>query len=388
LWTSDALDGLVYAAPVIARGLVVVATEGNSVFGVDFATGKVRWRTPLGTPVRRSALPCGNIDPTGITGTPVIDPVAGVVYAVTFTEPFAHTLVALDLMTGAVRSRTPVDPPGQDPKVIQQRAALSFANGRVYVPFGGLAGDCGQYRGYIVGVPITVTGPGTPQVFAVPTARRGAIWTPSGVVIDGAGSVFVATGDAQSTTTFDYGNAVIHLTPDLQISDFWAPRDFAKLSAGDTDLGSVAPTLLGNNLLFQTGKSGLGYLLHSDNLGKVGGEIFSGPVCKGAYGGSAHLPPVIFVPCVDGLVAVKIENDARFSVAWRAVQGGAASPVATDQAVWVASAGNHLLALAPADGHVLADHDLGGKITRFATPAIAAGRVVIAVENRIVCFGA
>ncbi|MFL6111973.1 MAG: hypothetical protein ACJ786_11555 [Catenulispora sp.] len=97
---------------------------------------------------------------------------------------------------------------------------------------------------------------------------------------------------------------------------------------------------------------------------------------------------MVFVPCVDGLVAVRIENDARFSVVWRAVNGGSTSPVATDQAVWVASAANHLLALSPDDGHVLADLDLPGKVTRFATPAIAAGRVVIAVDNRIVCFGA
>src|SRR5204862_345605 len=99
------------------------------------------------------------------------------------------------------------------------------------------------------------------------------------------------------------------------------------------------------NVLFQTGKSGTGYLLHTDNLGKIGGEIFSAPVCKGAYGGNAHMAAVVFVPCNDGLVAVQIQDDNHFSVIWRGVTGGSTSPVATDQAIWVASAANHLLAL-------------------------------------------
>ena len=35
----------------------------------------------------------------------------------------------------------------------QQRPALTLANGRLYVDFGGLDGDCGQYHGYVVDLP-------------------------------------------------------------------------------------------------------------------------------------------------------------------------------------------------------------------------------------------
>ena len=40
------------------------------------------------------------------------------------------------------------DPGGiQNPLYIQQRAALAIGNGRVYVGYGGYAGDCGPYHG-------------------------------------------------------------------------------------------------------------------------------------------------------------------------------------------------------------------------------------------------
>src|SRR3954451_13783218 len=58
------LDGAVYAQPLVVKGKVVVATEDNTVYA--FRTGgHLLWRHHLGTPVPRSALPCGNIDPLG-----------------------------------------------------------------------------------------------------------------------------------------------------------------------------------------------------------------------------------------------------------------------------------------------------------------------------------
>src|SRR2546429_218052 len=74
----------------------------------------------------------------------------GVVYAVAFLAPARHELAALDLASGRVRWRRAIDPPGADPKVHQQRGALALANGRVYVSFGGLFGDCGNYHGWVV----------------------------------------------------------------------------------------------------------------------------------------------------------------------------------------------------------------------------------------------
>jgi len=49
---------------------LLVATEQNFVYALDAATGTVVWRTSVGAPVARAALPCGNINPLGITYIP------------------------------------------------------------------------------------------------------------------------------------------------------------------------------------------------------------------------------------------------------------------------------------------------------------------------------
>ena len=49
-WTRR-LDGAVYGQPLVIGGLVIAATEGDSIYGLDRATGRVRWRAHVGTPV-------------------------------------------------------------------------------------------------------------------------------------------------------------------------------------------------------------------------------------------------------------------------------------------------------------------------------------------------
>jgi hypothetical protein len=146
-WKSVELDGDVYAEPLVVGPNVIIATENDSVYDLDANTGSVIWRTHLGTPVRGGELPCGDIDPSGITGTPAIDTSRRVVYVVAFLTPVHHELFALDLSTGTVKFHVPIDAPEADPKVEQQRAALAFSGGYVYVAYGGLFGDCGPYHG-------------------------------------------------------------------------------------------------------------------------------------------------------------------------------------------------------------------------------------------------
>src|SRR5919197_728270 len=157
--------------------MVFVATENNTIYSLNADTGKAIWRTHLGSPVPLSDLPCGNIDPTGITGTPVIDLRTQTIFGVAFLRDGTHhhELFALDINTGKLRFETTIDPPGSDPMVEQQRGALALSyyhgdssnskggdeatSGKevgeiVYVPFGGLFGDCGQYHGWMVGAPI------------------------------------------------------------------------------------------------------------------------------------------------------------------------------------------------------------------------------------------
>jgi PQQ-like domain len=63
-WTSEELDGDIYGEPLVVAGRVLVVNEGDSVCAIDAASGKRAWRVNVGDPVPRSALECGNIDPT------------------------------------------------------------------------------------------------------------------------------------------------------------------------------------------------------------------------------------------------------------------------------------------------------------------------------------
>src|SRR5438094_588188 len=49
-WTSPTLDGAVYAQPLVVDDRVLVATENDSIYALDTATGDVLWRRNLGRP--------------------------------------------------------------------------------------------------------------------------------------------------------------------------------------------------------------------------------------------------------------------------------------------------------------------------------------------------
>jgi outer membrane protein assembly factor BamB len=149
-WTA-AVDGAVYAQPLVVGSEVIVATENDSVYALDASSGAVRWSRHLAAPVTRG-LPCGNIDPSGITGTPVADVATGRLWVVTFTDQpaYRHTLTELDLAAGRTVSQRPIDASGSDPRAQLERGALALLGSRVYVPFGGLYGDCSDYRGRVI----------------------------------------------------------------------------------------------------------------------------------------------------------------------------------------------------------------------------------------------
>src|SRR3954468_3353144 len=259
-WASPQLDGLVYAEPLVVGDLVIAATEGDSVYALHKDNGQIAWRSQLGRPMRANQLPCGNVDPSGITGTPVVDTGSKTVYVVAFVQPGRHELVALDLATGDVKSRRPADP-SDSPLVLQERGALTIANGFVYVPYGGLFGDCGQYHGWVVASRLDGSGPLTS--FQVPVAREGGLWAPPGPSVDEQGNLYVALGNADPEPGTNYGNSVLRVTPDLKLADAFIDPDTEALNRGDVDLGSLSPALLDGGLAFQAGKAGKGYLLNT-----------------------------------------------------------------------------------------------------------------------------
>jgi outer membrane protein assembly factor BamB len=377
-WTKQ-LDGQVYAEPLAVGDRVYAATENNTVYALNARNGHIAWKRHLGPPVDASTLPCGNIEPvTGITGTPAIS--GDTLYVTAFLNGYRHVLFGLRLQGGKVRLKRAVDAPGSDPRVHQQRSALSVSNGRVYVPFGGLAGDCGDYRGRVVSV--KTQGKAKTLVFTVGVHREGAIWAPSGAAVDGSGNLFVATGNGDATSGFDYGNSVIRLSPKLQQTDFYHASNSPELNQHDTDLGSVGPTLLGGGRMFVIGKEGLGLILSTSRLGGTGGELFAQHVCSGAFGGLAYQVPFVYVPCSNGLYALPVSGNS-FSVAWHANSSG--PPIVAGGVVWSIDSGAVLHGYAPDTGAPVASVDLGS-VTHFPTPAAGGGRLFAPAGTQVVAF--
>ena len=313
-WDDHSLDGTVYGEPLVYDGRVYVATENDSVYAIAAHSGQVVWHLHIGTAVSRSVVDsaptlgsgCGDIDPLGITGTPVIDPANEEIFVAEETElpgqtgwqGIRHWLVAISLTTPHELWQRDVDPPHPNTPnhyyiaAEQQRPALTVANGRLYVAFGGLYGDCGQYHGYVVGLPESGIGP--LKSYQVPTQREGAIWETDGAVVSPDGDLYVATGNGSSNTTFDEGNSVVELSPTLKRIGYWAPSDWVDLNEHDWDLGSAGPiNVPGTSLLFEAGKpssnNDYGFLLHEGHLRGVGHGAYAGLACQsgGDYGADA-----------------------------------------------------------------------------------------------------
>lgn len=301
---APVLTGKIYAQPLYwhpqgsGRGQVIVATEANMVYSLDEATGAVLWQRALPAPVPRSQLPCGNIDPLGITGTPVIDPKTQRVYldAQTLTKDGPrHKVYALALADGAVVAGWPLDvqPAATakgasfDSSVQNERSALLFFNDKLYVNYGGNGGDCGSYHGTVLEIL-----PATAALNAVWQTRgvRGGIWAQGGIAGDGTG-LFVTTGNVvRHTTEWADGEAVIRLraglAPATRKADYFTPSNWMFLDDHDKDLGGTEALpldVLGSGgevarRVIAFGKDGNAYLLNRQILGGIGGQIATLPV--------------------------------------------------------------------------------------------------------------
>jgi hypothetical protein len=371
------------------------------------------WSKNVGVPVPAGWL-CGNVAPQGILGTPVIDAAGGRIYVATIlVNDHLYRVFGLDLATGAIVMQTVIPATigtGFDWTIQQERGALAVANGYVYVPFGGRAGDCGSYHGWVVGVP--VSGSTTLNVYETPDTGS-AVWAAGGVVVDDTtGNVFVATGNgiAAGCNSVNQNDAVVRLSPTLALQDYFMPQDWqANWCFNDQDLGSASPLLISPSLLFQAGKWGNGFLLNPNNLGQVDGQLFPTPkpaaysgadVCLGnhadaTFGSFAYASPFVYIECDGhGLVALKVDTGVpSFTTCgsvcgapdWQA--GGTDTfgpPIVAGGAVWVT--GNSGLFAFNATTGAQIFHSLTFGTNRFVTPAEAGGQVFVPSHLAIKSF--
>jgi outer membrane protein assembly factor BamB len=379
-WNTQ-LDGAVYAEPLVVGGHIIVATENNSLYSLNSNTGQVEWQTNIGNPATRSELPCGNIDPLGITGTPVYDSASGLIFAVAEVSGPAHLLFGVDARTGEIKVRRSADLAGMEPAPHQQRAALALAQGLVYIAYGGLFGDCGNYQGTVIAA--RTDGSGELLSYRVPTSREGGIWAAAGPAIDADGRLYVSVGNGSEILgDWDHSDSVLRLSPTLQLEDGFAPEQWRQDNATDADLGSLSPVLLPDNLVFIAGKSGTGYTLNANALGGVGGQIQSQPVCH-AYGGAAVVGSTLFVPCNEGVQQIQISVDGNFTLGWRAANVPG-SPVVGGHTVYTLERSGTLHALDIETGKDRTAPVNVGATSRFATPTLFQNHIFIGTLTGIV----
>jgi outer membrane protein assembly factor BamB len=413
-WTQTVLDGEVYAETLIYNGIVYAATLNDTVYALNQADGTQIWSKNVGAP-QNSGWVCGNVT-GGILGTPVIDVAANRIYVVAEiagSTPTYH-LFGLDLANlGNIVLNTLISPAGFDWKIQQERGALALANGYVYVPIGGRAGDCFDgstpYYGYVVGLP--TDGVSAVNVWRTPSGAE-SVWAAGGILVDDvSGNVFFATGNAIPCSGATLSDSVVRLSPTLTSPTFFEPNDWqANWCGPDSDLGSASPVLISSTLMFTSGKHGGGFLVNPTSLGGIDGQLFPTPtpaaytqadVCFGntsdaTFGSFAYVAPFVYVECEGrGLVALSTNTSTpSFSPCdatcaspdWHVASGTTfGPPIVAAGAVWVASNGGGLSAYNATTG-ALIYQSAGFGINRFVTPSEAGGQVFVPSHNVIKSF--
>ncbi len=391
-WTAPLDGAAVYGSPVVADGRVFVATEDDDVYALDAHDGHILWSANIGAPLRDVAgqTGCGDIDPLGITSTPAVDTATSTLYVAgevshAGSVPVQHLVVGFNLFTGQTVLRKSADPVGGGDSLpnLQQRAALAVANGRVYVGLGGLAGDCGTYHGWVVGVDETGSRPNV-QFDVTPGFTGGAVWNGGGgPSVDSQGDLYVTTGNQNSgaATQTPYAEAVVKLSPNLSVLAHFQDSH----ASGDADLGTGDALLLPDGDLWTAGKTDIGYLLRQSNLTQA--HAITGTVCgSDPDGGSTYdaATDSVYVPCRGGgLQQIDLATDA---IGWRSGSVNS-SPILVDGGLWAGRAGSNVIQeLNPASGTVMQQVDTANGLPTFATASAADGLLLIGTDAGIEAF--
>jgi outer membrane protein assembly factor BamB len=378
------LDGAVYGEPLVVGTTLIVATENDTVYGLNASNGKRRWRTHLGTPAPLSSLPCGDIDPLGITGTPAYDSKTGSVFTVAETTGGRHTLWALNAKTGHRRWHKPMDVvKNRQRDAEQERSAVLVTSGRVITTYGGLDGDCANYVGYVTSTP--TNGKGKTRHYAVPTSREAGMWSPAGPVAGQNGNVYVASGNgAETQGKWDKSDSVTELTPkSLHRVGVFAPSTWPQDNIQDLDLGSSSPVPVDHRLVI-AGKRGTVYLL-KPSLGGVGSNLTSLAGCH-AFGGAAVTGHTVLMPC-KGENAIRALRVGRHSLKWSWTASKVYStPVIAGKRVYAADPGSgDLVVLRLSDGKVLRRLSVGS-LPHFPSETVDGGRVFVGTLSGVTSF--
>jgi hypothetical protein len=321
---SPDLNGVVYAQPLYISQIVItghsrpmnvvfVATEENWVYGLDGdnLSNQPFWGVNLNntgeTAVPDSVLPfgCTDIAPeVGITGTPVIDTAANVLYVVskhynTRNGSVKQRLNALNLFDGSAAAPA-LDIRQVMPLNQNQRAGLALASQGtlpggplIYVVWGSHCDRGTTYTGRVAAFHLVSGGLQLSAAFddEVSGGREGGIWmsgaapavNPRGEKEHDAADVYLASGNGSfSVTGGQFGESVIRLHDignSISVSGSYTPNAWAILNDGS---GANCTSPLHMPLPYPSGTT----VCSANNF-----ELGSGGVILARPTGSGNLPP-------------------------------------------------------------------------------------------------
>jgi hypothetical protein len=298
-----ALPGTVDSSPIylhgvsvagVVRNVAILTTTYGRTLAIDASSGHILWTfTPPGY-----SQWAGSSQIT--TASPIADPDRRFVYAAS-PNGLIHKLSVVDGSedsTGAWPVAITRDPAHE-----KLAAALNIDGPDVLAATGGYIGDIPPYQGHLVlidratgalrGVFNTLCADRRELILPSScTASDSAILSRGGPVVEPGGNrILLDTGNAPWNGSTDFGDSVLELAfPSLRLRQTYTPTNQAQLNSSDTDLGSSAPALLGDDRVVLAGKDGIMRVLAlsrldghppSANHATLGGEIQQLPIPGG-----------------------------------------------------------------------------------------------------------
>jgi outer membrane protein assembly factor BamB len=389
--TQVAIDGAVDASAIYLHGASVRGAAHNALFvtttygktiAIDADSGTILWEY---TPESYRTLG-GTYRIT--TATPVADPDRTAIYAAS-PDGMIQKLAVAD---GRVLWRSMITRYPEREKIA---SPLNFDGGHIIATTGGYIGDAPPYQGHVA-----ILDPASGRLLHVWNAlcsdkhemidpascseSGSAIWGRAGAVIDpSTGDIFVATGNGRWDGRTHWGDAVIELDADAtRILGNYTPTNTADLDAGDTDLGSTAPALIGG-FVVQGGKDRQLRVLEWKSMKGVsphkGGERSEIPTPSGTglFTALAVLATdtgtYLFAADKGGTQAFAMKGGALTSM-WKAENAGT-SPVVSDGMAFVYDPGGKLHVFDAMTGRSLATYDCGDG--HWNSPIVVDGKIIL-----------
>ncbi len=394
------LPGTVDSSPIYLHGVTVDGATHNVILAtttygktvaIDADSARILWTfTPPGTSAWAGSAQITN-------ASPVADPNRMFVYAAS-PNGLIHKL---SLAHGSEdRSGSWPVRITREPKHEKIAAALNIDGGSLLASTGGYLGDPPPYQGHLVAIERS-TGR-LQSVFNTLCSNRRSLLLPSScpasdsailsrsgpVVEPGGGRILIATGNAPWNGSTDFGDSMLELTyPGLDLRQDFTPLDQAQLNSSDSDLGSSAPVLLGEDRVVIAGKDGVLRVLVLSRLdghpppgrhtlgGEVqrlsipgGGQLFTAPAVW------RHAGHTTMFVADEGGTAAFVMRSGRLYGAWQNSTPGT-SPVMAGGLLYVydPSAGG-IYVYRPGSARPIAK--LAGQSGHWNSPIVVDGHVV------------